>query len=47
MTADEIAREYPTLTLAQIHAALAYYFEHQSFVQNAILEDRPLTAWGI
>jgi hypothetical protein len=26
MTPDEIAAAYPHLTLAQVHAALAYYF---------------------
>jgi uncharacterized protein (DUF433 family) len=27
--ADEIHRQYPYLSLAQIHSALAYYYEHQ------------------
>jgi uncharacterized protein (DUF433 family) len=27
--ADEIHRQYPSLALAQIHAALAYYYDHQ------------------
>lgn len=26
---EEMARQYPHLSLAQIHAALAYYYEHQ------------------
>lgn len=27
-SADAIVREFPQLTLAQVHAALAYYFDH-------------------
>lgn len=29
-SADEIQADYPELTLADIHAALAYYFDHQA-----------------
>jgi uncharacterized protein (DUF433 family) len=29
-SAYEIHRQYPHLSLAQIHAALAYYFDHQA-----------------
>lgn len=29
-SAEEIVRQYPYLTLAEIHAALAYYHDHQS-----------------
>ena len=28
--ADEIRRQHPHLTLAQIHCALAYYYDHQA-----------------
>jgi uncharacterized protein (DUF433 family) len=28
--ADEIRRQHPELSLGQIHAALAYYYEHQA-----------------
>jgi uncharacterized protein (DUF433 family) len=28
-SADEIHRQYPHLSLAQIHAALTHYFDHQ------------------
>jgi uncharacterized protein (DUF433 family) len=28
-SAEEIALQYPHLTLAEIHAALAYYFDHR------------------
>ncbi|KAA1260326.1 hypothetical protein LF1_28650 [Rubripirellula obstinata] len=40
MTAEEIAREYPHVGLAQIHASLAYYFENQGEIQAAIKSDR-------
>jgi len=29
MSPDEIVISHPTITLAQVHAALAYYFEHK------------------
>lgn len=29
MSAAEIHREYPDLSLAQVHAALAYYYDHK------------------
>ena len=28
-TAEDLSHQYPHLTLAQIHAALAYYYDHQ------------------
>lgn len=34
--ADEIQRQHPHLSLAQIHAALAYYYDHQSELDAAI-----------
>jgi hypothetical protein len=37
MNADEIAAEYD-LTLADIHAALAYYFDHRQEFDHAIEE---------
>jgi len=30
MTPYDIRRQYPHLSLAQIHAALAYYYDHQT-----------------
>lgn len=38
-TPDEIVDAFPHLTLAQVHAALAYYFDHQDEVQQEIRED--------
>ena len=37
-TADEIASEYD-LTLADVYAALAYYFDHRAEIDRAIRED--------
>ena len=43
-TPDEIAAAFPHLTLAQIHAALAYYFDHQAEIQREIHEDEAFVA---
>ena len=37
--AYEIAREYPHLTLAQVHGALAYYFDHRDDILKQIKAD--------
>jgi len=39
MTAEEIAREFPHLSLAQVHAALSFYFDHRDKIWNALKED--------
>lgn len=36
--ADEIQRQHPHLSLAQIYAALAYYFDHQQELDEQIEE---------
>ncbi len=36
--ADEIQRQHPRLTLAQIHSCLAYYYDHQEEMDGAIDE---------
>jgi len=36
--ADEIRRQHPHLSLSQIHAALTYYYDHQSEVDAEIGE---------
>ena len=38
LSADEIASEYD-LSLADIHAALAYYFDHRAEIDRSIQED--------
>lgn len=39
MDAGEIHDAYPYLSLAQIHAALAYYYEHQAEMDAKIAQD--------
>ena len=36
--ADEIQRQHPHLTLGQIHSCLAYYYDHQSEMDQLIEE---------
>lgn len=36
MPVEEIHAGYPQLTLAQIHAALAYYYDHQPQIEKRI-----------
>ena len=40
MTPTEIVVTYPTITLAQVHAALAYYYDHRDEIHAAIEEER-------
>jgi len=37
-SAEELHRQHPHLTLAQIHAALAYYYDHQAAFDSEIAE---------
>ncbi len=36
MSPDEIAHHHPTISLADIHAALAYYWDHQAELDQEI-----------
>jgi uncharacterized protein (DUF433 family) len=38
MSPDEIVSEYPTITLSDVYAALAYYFDHREEVDREIRE---------
>jgi hypothetical protein len=38
MSPDEIVSAYPTISLSEVHAALAYYFENRELIDAAILE---------
>jgi uncharacterized protein (DUF433 family) len=40
MTPDEIVSEIPTITLADVHAALAYYFDHIEEIQEEMRTER-------
>lgn len=35
-SSEEIARQYPHLSLSEIHSALAYYFDHQEQIDHEI-----------
>jgi uncharacterized protein (DUF433 family) len=39
MTPAQIVATYPNLTLAQVHAALAYYYDHREEIQAALAEE--------
>jgi uncharacterized protein (DUF433 family) len=39
MTPAEIIENYPTITLAQVHAALAYYYDHRDEIQGEIADE--------
>jgi uncharacterized protein (DUF433 family) len=46
MTPEEIALEYPHLTLAQVHAALAYYHANRDEIEADIAqEERAAADW--
>jgi uncharacterized protein (DUF433 family) len=40
LSPDEIVSRHPDLTLADIHAALAYYFDHRDEIQKDIASER-------
>lgn len=39
LSADEIVSRVPTLSLADVHAALAYYFDNRAEIDRQIEED--------
>ena len=38
-TPEQILIEYPDLNLAQVHAALAYYYDHQGEIEAELAQD--------
>ena len=38
-SAEEIVRQYPYLTLAEVHVALAYYHDHEAEIDQEIAEE--------
>ena len=40
LSPDEICQQYPTITLAQVHAALSYYYEHRDEIQADLASER-------
>lgn len=39
LTPDQICNSHPGLTLAQIHAAISYYYSHKSLIDSNIHND--------
>lgn len=39
MAPEELAREFPFLSLAQIHDALSYYYDHQDEIEAEFREN--------
>lgn len=44
MSVEEIVATYPTLTLSQVYAALAYYHDHRSEIDEDIRDDAEFVA---
>jgi uncharacterized protein (DUF433 family) len=44
MTPSQVVEQYPHLTRAQVHAALAYYWSHQDEIRNDIEEENRIVA---
>lgn len=42
LSPDEIVQHYPTITLADVHAALAYYWDHRDAIERAIAAEHAL-----
>lgn len=42
LSPDEILNLHPSLSLADVHAALAYYFDHREEIQQDLTGDRQL-----
>lgn len=40
LTPEELVAKFPHLTLAQVHDALAYYYDNQSEIDREIVENR-------
>src|SRR5688500_12289674 len=40
LSPDEIVRSLPHLSLVQVHAALAYYFEHRDSILDEVRQDQ-------
>jgi len=44
MTPVQVEAEYPHLTMAQVHAALAYYWSHQGEIHQDVENEETLVA---
>jgi uncharacterized protein (DUF433 family) len=44
LSPDEIVSQHPEITLADVHAALAYYHDHREEIRHQIAEDDAVAA---
>ncbi len=44
LTPEQIAREHPQISLAQVHAALAYYFDNRQEIRQQMKQDEEFIA---
>lgn len=44
MSPDQIVEEFPELSLASVHAALAYFWDHQDEIRRQMNEDEAFVA---
>src|SRR5262245_42219464 len=42
LSPDEIVHDYPTISLADVYAALAYYWDHRDEIEHAIATEHDL-----
>src|SRR5213080_1472282 len=42
MSVDEILYHHPTITAADVHAALAYYWDHRDEIEGAISQEQAI-----
>lgn len=45
LTVEEMLRDFPALTPAQIHDALSYYYDHQTEIEEEIRSTHDLKTW--
>lgn len=45
MDVDEIIQTLPHLTAAQVHAGLAFYFDHQAEIDQSLAESSDVDYW--
>ena len=45
LSAEEIVYQFPGLTLADVHAALAYYFDNLQEIEAEFLQDEQWADW--
>ncbi len=45
MNVDEILQSLPHLTQAQVHAALAFYFDHQAEIDRELSRNADVGYW--